>query len=176
MKSNKNGNELYDKISLLRFSSKEQNEKHRTKAGTVPTISRVSSSEVSNCRINEPGSVTQAICSPGHRKELTKGTPVVPETDSEILKTENRKEDHEPAKRQTACVTMQITMGILKPPCVPSLDQPEGNQEIHHRGQKKGGGRIIAPPPYSGNSQSASPAWSVEGCTRSRVFCRGLRM
>ena len=50
-------------------------------------------------------------------------------------------------------------------------------REIHHRGQKKEGGRIVAPPPRTQATpslKSASPAWSVEGCTRSLVLCRGL--
>lgn len=116
MKSNKKWKwAIWQNQSPWGFSSKEQNEKHRTKAGTVPTISRVSSSEVSNCRINEPGSVTQVVAMQSRTQEGThKGDTCRQRADSEILKTENRKEDHEPAKRQTACVTMQITMGILK--------------------------------------------------------------
>ena len=50
-------------------------------------------------------------------------------------------------------------------------------REIHHRGQKKEGGRIIAPPlptQATPSLKSASPAWSMEGCTCSFVLCRRL--
>lgn len=63
---------------------------------------------MSNCRINEPGSVTQVVAMQSKTHEGTHKWDAWGQTaDSEILKTKNRKEDHEPSKRQ-------IIMGIVK--------------------------------------------------------------
>ena len=58
---------------------------------------------MSNCRINEPGSVTQVVAMQSETQEGTHKADICGQrADSEILKMENRKEDHEPTKRQTA--------------------------------------------------------------------------
>ena len=96
MKNNKKWKwAIWQNQSPWGFSSKEQNGKHRTKARAVPTISRVGSREVLNCRINEPGSVTQVVAMQSKTPEGTQKRDACDQTvESEILKTENRKEDH----------------------------------------------------------------------------------